>query len=84
MSWHQYLLMVDGYWTKNNREWEEGWRQTREVFWLLHSVNSTKANQKSRHALMPLPSDPKPKKKKMTPEQEHELFFAMLSPFKAN
>lgn len=71
--------MLKGYWQKKNREWEEDWRQTRELYWLLYSVNSTKNNQKSRQALMPLPSDPKPKKKKMTVLAEQEQFFMVLS-----
>jgi hypothetical protein len=81
MSWGQFVLLHRGYWKKEDRLWEDRWRQTRELYWLTWNSNVTQEDQQTRHELMPLPSDPAPKFKKLTPEQEHELFFAAMSVF---
>jgi len=82
MSWAQYRLIQKGYWAKYNREWEDGWQQIRELFWLGWNTNTSKSEQKSRHELIPLPSDPKPKK--VSPEKQHEIFFMALHSLSTN
>lgn len=82
MSWGQYLLLQRGYWQKQNRQWEEDWRRTRELFWLGWNANAKKEDQKRREQLLPLPSDPKPKKRtKQDQERDTIAFFDALAAF---